>query len=326
MSCWLNSRTGVTEMGGICAYQLADAIVVLCAPNQQNMQGTHDVVRNFFSPRVRMLRSGRELRLVVVPARVELRDDRLLEVFRGRFEERFKPFEPPALSKAGLGFWDLLIPYEAEYAFDERVLDAPKTAVPSRMRPAFGRLVQAIGSLADPDDPLRRLIGRERTPDEAPKPLYDPVSRSAGYDVYLSYQRGDRQPVQDIASALASRGLLVCYDEPDFKRAGDLVDTTQQHLDQSCACALFVGPSGEYPWRAERFRAALELRSQGGDFRIIPVLLPGATVPSVEDLPPYLSGLPWLSINDIGDEQDIARLGTHNSCAPGGSARIGNGR
>jgi cellulose biosynthesis protein BcsQ len=52
----VDSRTGVTEMGGICAYQLADTIVVFCTSNKQNLNGTHDVVRNFFSPRVTMLR------------------------------------------------------------------------------------------------------------------------------------------------------------------------------------------------------------------------------------------------------------------------------
>ena len=33
----VDSRTGVTEMGGVCAYQLADAIVLLCAANLQNI-------------------------------------------------------------------------------------------------------------------------------------------------------------------------------------------------------------------------------------------------------------------------------------------------
>ena len=43
----VDSRTGVTEMGGVCAYQLADVAVLLCAPNYQNLEGTRDVVLDF---------------------------------------------------------------------------------------------------------------------------------------------------------------------------------------------------------------------------------------------------------------------------------------
>jgi hypothetical protein len=38
----VDSRTGFSQMGGICAYQLADVIVAMCAPNQQNLDGTRD--------------------------------------------------------------------------------------------------------------------------------------------------------------------------------------------------------------------------------------------------------------------------------------------
>jgi len=118
----VDSRTGVTEMGGICAYQLADTMAVFCAPNQQNMDGTHNVVRNFLSQRVIQLRDGRALKLLVVPARVETRDEELLNVFQTRFQELFSNFEPKELTDAGLSFWDLLIPYEPQSAFQERVI------------------------------------------------------------------------------------------------------------------------------------------------------------------------------------------------------------
>ena len=59
----------------------------MCAPNQQNLEGTHDVVRNFSSPRVKALRGGRPLQLLVVSSRVEMREESLLNNFRGRFRE-----------------------------------------------------------------------------------------------------------------------------------------------------------------------------------------------------------------------------------------------
>jgi hypothetical protein len=58
----VDSRTGVTEMGGVCAYQLADFLVMFCAANAQNVQGTRDVIGNLQSeagqPRNRPLPAG----------------------------------------------------------------------------------------------------------------------------------------------------------------------------------------------------------------------------------------------------------------------------
>ena len=68
----VDSRTGVTEMGGVCAYQLADVAVMLCAPNYQNLDGTFAVSRDFRSDAVLALRGGRPLELLVIPARLRI--------------------------------------------------------------------------------------------------------------------------------------------------------------------------------------------------------------------------------------------------------------
>src|SRR5207245_7959217 len=43
----IDSRTGVTEMGGVCTRQMADAVVSFCAPNFQNIDGVMKVVSSF---------------------------------------------------------------------------------------------------------------------------------------------------------------------------------------------------------------------------------------------------------------------------------------
>jgi hypothetical protein len=305
----VDSRTGVTEMGGICAYQLADVIVVLCATNQQNLEGTHDVVRNFFSPRVRMLRGDRDLRLIVVPARIELRDELLLEGFRKRFEELFERFVPSALAQAGLTFWDLLIPYEPQYAFQERVLATRDLRDRrSAIRPALQKLVDAIGALADTGDPIRNRGIFKELPAAAAEPQYDLTSRSAGFDVYVSYRRVDRDAVGAVAKRLKERGLRLFFEEEDLSIGDDFSEATRRSLEQSHACAIFVGPSGEYPWRQESFRAAVEARIKVGGFKLVPILLPGASIPTVDDLPPYLAGMQWHRIEGLHDEHDIEQL------------------
>jgi hypothetical protein len=42
----VDSRTGVTEMGGVCTRQLADVVVVFSAPNLQNLEGVMSMARD----------------------------------------------------------------------------------------------------------------------------------------------------------------------------------------------------------------------------------------------------------------------------------------
>jgi hypothetical protein len=153
----IDSRTGVTEMGGVCAYQLADVIVMMCAANHQNVEGTRAVVQDFRSASVEALRRGRPLSLVVVPARIEQRDDGLLDAFFTRFDSFFKDEVPPAFAELGLTLRDLTIPYQPEYAFEEVVVSDPERREARRqIGGAFDLLANALTLLARaaPDERL----------------------------------------------------------------------------------------------------------------------------------------------------------------------------
>jgi len=156
----IDSRTGVTEMGGVCAYQLADVIVMMCAANHQNVEGTRAVVQDFRSASVEALRRGRPLSLVVVPARIEQRDDGLLDAFFTRFDSFFKDEVPPAFAELGLTLRDLTIPYQPEYAFEEVVVSDPERREARRqISGAFDLLADALTLLARPA-PDERLYAK----------------------------------------------------------------------------------------------------------------------------------------------------------------------
>ena len=113
----IDSRTGVTEMGGVCAYQLADAVLMLCSANDQSIDGTLAVAKDFQSDAVQALRRGRSLELLVLPARLEDSNE-LREEFLRRFESKFANslFWPTVLSNAGLDYRRLALPYVPELA------------------------------------------------------------------------------------------------------------------------------------------------------------------------------------------------------------------
>ncbi len=166
----IDSRTGVTEMGGVCTYQLADVVVMFCAGNQQSLEGTFEMAQNFASEVVKDLRGGRLLKLVVVPARVEDRSEKdSFAEFQSEFKARFSRanFGIDVMPLSVEEMWDLKIPHVPYYAFRERV--AVRESSNKRhedMYSAFVGLFNQLSSLAPDSRSLSSLslVGRLERP------------------------------------------------------------------------------------------------------------------------------------------------------------------
>lgn len=288
----VDSRTGVTEMGGVCAYQLADAIVMLCAANHQNVEGTRDVASDFKSEQVRALRRGRALELIVVPARIEQHDPALLEKFFRRFDEFFKNEEPQVFSQAGLSFRDLTIPYQPEYAFEEVVVSDPeRRAARRQIGGAFDLLGNALTLLALPGQErlgdfhaaaqlqIQQWLARHAAPGAAADALpaattrFDPTRRFAGYDVFLSFGEADAEMARALAGALEAADLGVFLDRSALTAGAEIAEASAQALHHSRALLICAGSRGVAPWQKRIIELA---RASNQLIRVIPVLLAGA--------------------------------------------------
>jgi formylglycine-generating enzyme required for sulfatase activity/Mrp family chromosome partitioning ATPase len=121
----LDSRTGLTEMGGICTYHFGDAVVAFCGPSEQCVQGTARMARSFTDPGTARLRGDRSLAVLVVPSRVDESEGGAFEDFKVAFAGAFgRDAFPAARPLAGTveQLWGLRIPYVSGYAFRERVV------------------------------------------------------------------------------------------------------------------------------------------------------------------------------------------------------------
>ena len=270
----VDSRTGVTEMGGICTYQLADLIVLFTAANHQNRRGTLDVVRDFESLPITVARRDRPLQMLVVPARVEQRDPALLQKFMETFEAQFGDRLPPALRAARLTFQDLLIPYEPAYAFEERVLSAPDRADERRaIAGAFERLAQAVKlmlpSTADAAVDPRLLTGAATA--------YDAARRFAGYDVFVSCSASDADSATPLVELLEQRlAATVFVDRRELVAGDDWRARTAHALFHSKVCLLCYGREGVSRLHLDELANAAEGAIAAHGLAIVPVLLPGA--------------------------------------------------
>jgi hypothetical protein len=150
----IDSRTGVTEMSGVCTYHLADVVVLFCAANNQNIRGTLDMLRNFSQAdpdrkdvqerRLLRQRGGRPLKMLVVPARIEMGGDLPQQ---NTLWERLRP-----LAGASDLLQDLAIPYIGSYSFEEQVAvrhEEGSTLYSANLVRAYQRIFNVLGDLRE---------------------------------------------------------------------------------------------------------------------------------------------------------------------------------
>lgn len=116
----VDSRTGITEMGGVCTRHLADVVLSFCAPNSQNLQGVLEMADSFQGEAVTKAR-GRPLEVLIIPARIDDQDSAGYNAFRSDFVRYTERFTPSVLRKWKSSAWDLAIPYKAQYSYGERL-------------------------------------------------------------------------------------------------------------------------------------------------------------------------------------------------------------
>jgi hypothetical protein len=150
---FIDSRTGLTDMGGVTARILADLVIAVCAPNDQNRLGTKLVIQGLFSSDLAEARRSdqgeRPLDVFVLPSRVDreaapeayARFARtLLDTLRalpGADHHRLKVLT------------DNPIPYAARCSFEERlVVPPPPLACERTSAYASDALIQAYQSVA----------------------------------------------------------------------------------------------------------------------------------------------------------------------------------
>ena len=148
----IDSRPGVTEMGSICLYQLADVVVFFVAANKQSLDGTKMMAGSLTHKEFQEWRQKRPLRFLFVPSRVELQEGKLQREFKAHFEECFGEFFEAKLKFKQDVFLDLMIPYVPYYAYTEQVairdFENSNKAISSSLKTAYERLSVTLAQLA----------------------------------------------------------------------------------------------------------------------------------------------------------------------------------
>jgi tetratricopeptide (TPR) repeat protein len=202
----IDSRTGDTDVRGICTRQLPDSVVLMFTPNEQNLVGLENVCDDIRREATQGIK--KTIQLHFVAANVPDLDDedgilrRQLAVFSKRLgiPEREKPFK--------------IRRYESLRLLDQSVftLDRPRT----RLARSFQRLTETLirYNLADRDAALRCLkdYAQQDLPSVAPDEFTPRVLRAAF---------NEPDPLNDIASRFLDDAVVLYRVAQCRKREGD---------------------------------------------------------------------------------------------------------
>ena len=141
----VDSRTGVTEHGGVCTHHLADVVILVSAPNTLNIEGTRWMANLLATADLVTLRQGRPLQVLPVAGRVETSAEvEELDTFRKRFLAEFAATVPPAAGNGRAFVEDTEIPYIPYFAFTEKVVARETNTTHRELLGAYRSLTQSI--------------------------------------------------------------------------------------------------------------------------------------------------------------------------------------
>lgn len=150
----IDSRTGVTDIGGICTVHLADVLILLFTTTDSSVLGLSRIVKSARAARGKFPRDRAALVAVPVPARDESRTEyrqsqewkqKTAKAFRGLYEDWL-----PASVKAEDAVEILRIPYVPYWSFGERLpVIEEGTKDPSSLGRAYEMLARLLASRLD---------------------------------------------------------------------------------------------------------------------------------------------------------------------------------
>ena len=144
---FIDSRTGLTEMGGVCTQHLADVVMCLFAPNDANLMGARNISNSLLGNKIKELRGiGRSIKIIPIPSRVDdTGESDQLGKFKIDFEKEFKQFSDIDIVQS----WDNKIKYVTKYSYREEILDWTSGEGHEDLRKAYSNIGRQLTRLLD---------------------------------------------------------------------------------------------------------------------------------------------------------------------------------
>lgn len=299
----VDSRTGVTEHGGVATHHLPDMVVLVSAANQMNIEGTQWMAAKLSDPELRESRGGRNLHVFPLPSRIEQTAEKTdLVTFQADFLRDFGRYAPLREGVDAKEFFLAVeIPYIPFYSFRERIVareeDEKRAANLYKSYKAVARHIAdqgvSAGLLETKTKRTQTLDAASETPNRVVKVPSAPV--------LLSYSDSTRDAAAVLAAGLEEAGVIVVVTPLSRDAATGEASRVASKVGAPPAGHIFLaGREGFSPrLEAELCNAFRQSALRPKDFRLLTLLAHG-TSPKV--LPSYAAGLKPLELPEVFDE------------------------
>jgi tetratricopeptide (TPR) repeat protein/cellulose biosynthesis protein BcsQ len=227
----LDSRTGLSDVAGICTIHLPNVLVDCFTLSEQSIEGAAAVARQ-----IDERFEARGIRILPVPMRVEYGENAKVEAGRAAVRKAFEGFPRGLDARAAGKYWlDVEIPYRPFFAFEETLAAFGEPAgSPNSILAAFERLTSVITQ--------GEVTTSPELDDMVRKATLDRFTRKSGtvpaelLVVYLSDDRCWADWVEQVLEQARFRVVTHCVDVSD-------PDKLQQKINDVTSAVLIFSPA-----------------------------------------------------------------------------------
>ncbi len=306
----IDSRTGLSDTGGICTIQLPDIVVGMFTANLQSLYGVRDVMRLAQQARQTLAYDRMPLSVFPLPARWGVQEFQETQVWLDRIAEATKEFFEDWLPK-GISPRDVIeavkVPQVAYFGFGERLAVVEQgTSDPQGMGFAYAKVASFIASDFKKLDALvgeQKVVVAEASATELEQKSAVKPSGPEGYlhDIFYSYDTTMSEWVLEFTALLKEELTALRGGEPpktfiDVQeiRAGDAWSVALSNaLIRSKVLVAFITPRYlKSNFATKEFQVFRERCRQTATSLVVPVLLRG------EKFPNYVNDIRWFDLRN----------------------------
>ena len=138
----VDSRTGITDIGGICTLQLPDTVVLVFAFNEQNIMGIDHIAGDLNGENAVLKELGRRPRILLLPSRKDVSEIRSLLTWEEAAAKRLGPHVGLEYSDALAYIRDVAVPYVPYFAYGEEIAALVREGV--QLTPSLQKLTGTL--------------------------------------------------------------------------------------------------------------------------------------------------------------------------------------
>ena len=281
----VDSRTGITDIGGICTVQLPDTLVILFTANHQSLEGAIEIARRSMKARNHLPYDRSRLLVLPIPSRIDAREeyDRAVE-WQRTFVETLRPFYADWAVKETTAEQLLertTIPYFARWSFGEEL---PIIAETVRGPDSMSFYLETVAAI------VAHRLARSDLLIES-RDSYVDTARRVGlrggqfkYDALISSSEANERLASELAYRLRSSSLNVFLQEGETEPGAGSLSEIDSNLAQSRHLVVIVEEDMSRWQRRQAEQFIRQTVAEDSERSVFPILAAGAspkTLPSL---------------------------------------------